>query len=137
MIDFTTFDRPVLFADFQPGEAFGSETFAIDEAAFAQWTALYPRDAACRPLMPPGMTAMIVMRGYMHVIPNRPPGNIHGEQQFDIARLPRIGDTVTTTYACEKKYEKAGRKWLYLTSDTKDESGETLFTGRMTSIWAE
>ncbi len=129
--------KPLLFDDFVENEVIGDQSFTISEAAFTQWTGLYPGDTACRPYMPPGMMAMVVMRGYMHAIPDRPPGNIHAEQRIELVRLPKIGDTVTTTYRCDRKEERVGRKWVYLTSDTADAEGNTLFSGRMTSIWAE
>lgn len=129
--------KVLLFDDFVEDKVLGDESFTISEEAFAKWTSLYPDDTACRPLMPPGMIAMVVMRGYMKVIPKRPPGNMHAEQRIDLIRLPNIGDTVTTTYRCARKEERLGRKWVYLTSDTADDSGESLFLGRMTSIWAK
>ncbi len=137
MIDFSTIDRPILFDDFEPGTQIGSQSLHIDEAMFDLWVSLYPNDAACRPVMPPGMMAMVVMRGYMYVIPQRPPGNIHAEQRIDLVQLPKIGDTVTTIYHCERREERVGRKWVYLTSDTADESGKLLFSGRMTTIWSQ
>ena len=137
MVDFMALDRPVLFADFESDTAIGSQTFEISEEMFTLWTSLFPDDAACRPFIPPGMFAMIVMRGYMSVIPNRPPGNIHAEQTADLVRLPRIGETVTTTFRCDRAEERVGRKWVYLVSVTKDGAGEPLFNGRMTTIWAE
>ena len=137
MIDFAAIDRPILFADFEAGAKIGSHTFQIDNAMFELWTSLYPNDAACLPVMPPGMMAMVVMRGYMYAIPKRPPGNIHAEQRIELVRLPNIGDIVTTTYYCERAEERVGRKWVFLTSDTADDAGNMLFAGRMTSIWSE
>lgn len=137
MIDFATIGRPILFADFEPDSELGSHVIQIDEAMFALWVSLYPNDAACRPVMPPGMMAMVVMRGYMSTIPERPPGNIHAEQRIDLVQLPKIGDAVTTIYRCERMEERLGRKWVYLTSNTVDDAGNTLFTGRMTTIWSQ
>ena len=84
MIDFSTIDRPILFDDFEAGTQIVSQSLHIDEAMFDLWVSLYPNDAVCRPVMPPGMMAMVVMRGYMYVIPQRPPGNIHAEQRIDL-----------------------------------------------------
>jgi hypothetical protein len=137
MIDFSSVDRPITFADFEAGAEIGSQEFEIDNAMFELWTSLYPTDADCFPVMPPGMMAMVLMRGYMHAIPKRAPGNIHAEQQIDLVRLPKIGDTVMTTYRCVRKEERLGRKWIYLASKTTDEAGETLFLGRMTTIFAQ
>ena len=129
-------DQPILFDDFVEGADIGSESFTIDEAALERWTALFPADAKCRPYMPPGMVAMIVMRAYMHVITPRPPGNIHAEQQYDIRQLPKIGDTVTTSFKCGRKQERVGRKWVYLETVTKDVRDVPLFVGYSTTIWS-
>jgi len=137
MIDFQTIDRPILFADFEADTEIGTQTFTISEEMFALWTKLYPADAACSPFMPPGMMAMVVMRGYMGAIPNRPPGNIHAEQRIELLQLPNIGDTVKTAFRCSRREQRVGRKWVYLTSDTTDETGNILFVGRMTSIWSQ
>lgn len=137
MIDFQAIDRPVLFTDFEADAAIGTHTFEITEDMFNRWVSLFPHDAECRPFMPPGMSAMVVMRGYMNVIPKRPPGNIHAEQAADLIRLPKIGDTVTTHFQCARAETRIGRKWVYLVSDTRDSAGESLFVGRMTTIWAE
>lgn len=126
----------ITFDDFVPGNSFGSAAVHLDEALFARWLALFPADAERRPNMPEGMTAVLVMNAYMELIAPRPPGNVHASQNFRLTRLPRIGDVVRTEVTCDFKEERKGRRWIGLETMSRDETGDTLFTGQMRMIWA-
>src|SRR3546814_13419151 len=73
----------------------------------------------------------------MQIISARPPGNVHGEQSFEIERLPAIGATVVTDLACVAKEIKRERRWLTFATRTRDEDGSPLFTGVMKIAWAK
>jgi acyl dehydratase len=82
------------------------------------------------------MIAMVVMRAYMAIMKDRPPGNVHAGQKFWIGRLPKLNDRLTTRLRCLGKECKNNRGWITFASETTDEVGEILFRGRMTTIWA-
>jgi acyl dehydratase len=124
------------FDGFQPGHSFGEATVALDEAMMQRWVALFPQDAACAPLMPEGMAAVMVMNAYMDLVGPRPPGNVHASQQFQLHSLPRIGQSVRTRVTCRGKELRNGRRWIDLETDSRDETGALLFTGAMRLIWA-
>lgn len=126
----------ITFEDFQPGKSFGEAPVTLDEALFEKWTALFPGDAACAPEMPEGMTAVLVMNAYMKLISPRPPGNVHASQTFELARLPKLGETVTTTVTCTGKELRSGRRWVDLETQSRDAEGTFLFSGTMRMIWA-
>jgi acyl dehydratase len=126
----------ITFADLQPGAALGECSFTVGEETVAQWTALFPGDRASLPLMPPAMIVMVVMRAYMALIKDRPPGNIHAGQKFSISRLPVLNETVTTKLSCMRKELKKDRRWVTFATDTTDAAGELLFRGEITTIWA-
>ena len=125
------------FETFAPVQDFGAFDYQVDEAAFDRWVALYPDDAAHRPLVPSGMAVAVMMRAYMALLQPRPPGNIHAGQHLHIHRLARIGDTMTTSLACIAKELRKERRWVTFETETRDAAGELLFTGRLTSIWAQ
>jgi len=125
-----TFDR------FTPGSVLGSREFDFSEAALAEWTALFPDDAACRPLMPRAMVAMVIMRTFVSVLEDRPPGNVHAGQKFRIDRLPRLDERLTTELSCMSKEFKKDRRWISFGFDTRDAERRPLFFGEMTTIWA-
>ena len=126
----------ITFDDFQPGHSFGAAPVTLDDALFAKWTALFPDDDACAPDMPEGMIAVLVMNAYMELIAPRPPGNVHASQAFALHRLPKLGQTVSTTVTCTGKELRNGRRWLDLETQSHDEDGNFLFSGTMRMIWA-
>jgi hypothetical protein len=125
------------FDTLQPGATLGDAGFEFTEAALSEWTALFPADSACRPVMPPAMIAMVVMRAYMALMHDRPPGNVHAGQKFEIARLPSLNETMTTGLRCLSKDLRNGRRWVTFGTLTRDRAGLPLFSGEMTMLWAQ
>ena len=124
------------FDDFRPGTALGECDFAFDEEAVSVWSGLFPEDRRSLPAMPVAMIAMVVMRAYMAIMKDRPPGNVHAGQKFWIARLPQLNDRLTTRLHCLDKERRNDRRWVTFASETTDGAGAILFRGRMTTIWA-
>lgn len=124
------------FEGFVPGAELGVHETMLDAEGAARWCALFPGDAEVLPNMPPGMSAAVIMRAYTAVVTPRPPGNVHGEQVVDMHHLPRLGDLLRTRFVCEGKELKKDRRWVKLASETTNERGELLFTGRMVILWA-
>ena len=125
----------LVFDTFRPGEIIGTRSLTLDHALVDQWVTLYPEDRDSD-RMPPGMTAVVMIRAYSEILQPRPPGNVHGAQRFEIARLPRIGDTLVTTISCESKQLKGERRWVRFVSETRRADGTPMFTGLMTTLWA-
>jgi hypothetical protein len=124
------------FADFEPGKTLGRRDFNLTEEMIGLWTGLFPDDRRSLPFMPPAMIAMVVMRAFIEILPDRPRGNVHAGQKFWISRLPQLQDGMTTTFRCLGKEEKGNRRWLTFGSDTVDTADRPLFRGQMTTIWA-
>lgn len=123
------------FDAFQPGQEFGAHALTLDQPLFAAWSALFPHDPATD-AMPQGMTAPVFMRAYAALLQPRPPGNVHGAQRFEIIRLPRLGETLTTRIACAGKERKGERRWVTLEGVTTGAGGAPAFLSRMTVLWA-
>lgn len=123
------------FESFQPGHSFGSLAYTLDKPVFDAWSALYPHDPATD-TMPHGMTAPVFMRAYAELVQPRPPGNVHGAQRFEVSRLPKLGETLTTAVSCAGKELKGNRRWVTLEGVTTGEGGALAFTSRMTILWA-
>lgn len=124
------------YDSFQPGMILGQHAITLSEAAVEQWVELFPDDRVNLPAMPAGMIAMVLMRAFTTILSDRPQGNVHASQKIRIARLPEVGDDMTTTLRCAGKEEKSGRRWVTFSSDTTDPAGNVLFRGEMTTIWA-
>ena len=120
---------------FEPGKDYGVWPFVFDGAALASWCDVFAEDAG--EIMPPGMTAMVAMQAYMHVIAPRPPGNIHARQQVEIRRLPRLGEQLSTAVRCLGKEVRRGRHRVQLELETCDQAGEPVFITTMLSLVAQ
>lgn len=125
----------MLFDDFEVGSVIGRHELEIDAALLEAWEKVFAEDAQAAPT-PPGLVAIVSMRAYAHVVAPRPPGNVHGTQRFDLMRLPRAGERLSTTIRCTAKAIKRERKWVEFLSETQDEAGRQCFTGRMNIAWA-
>ena len=126
----------ITYADFAPGVVLGECPFAFTPEALAQWAALFPDDEECQPTMPPAMIAMVVMRAFMQLMQDRPPGNIHAGQKFWIPRLPELNERLVTSLRCIGKELRNGRRWVTFGTKTVDAARGVLFQGQMKMIWA-
>jgi hypothetical protein len=124
------------FDDFAPGATLGQRDFVCADEAIDLWVGLFPDDRKSLPAMPPAMIAMVVMRAFIDILHDRPRGNVHASQKFWISRLPHRNDRMTTELRCVGKEIKNNRRWLTFGSDTLDITGQLLFRGQMTTIWA-
>jgi hypothetical protein len=122
---------------YEPGKDYGSRDFSVDESTVAKWRSVYPGDDDPG-VMPGGMLAMTDIAAVLTFTPPPPPGGVHGGQTFDVARMPRVGDTLRTQVWCLDKEIKKERKWVRIRSETRSVgSGELLFTGIMTTLVAQ
>jgi hypothetical protein len=126
----------ITYANLSPGTVLGNCSFAFTPEALAKWAKLFPDDAQCQPAMPPAMIAMVTMQAFMEIMQDRPPGNIHAAQKFQLSRLPQLGEQLITTLRCAEKEIKSGRRWISFESETIDGSGQLVFRGEMKTIWA-
>lgn len=125
------------FAHYRVGEIYGPHHLSVEPDLLARWDALFPQMTGKGGQVPPGLLSVITMLAYTHIITPRPPGNIHAAQGFDIARLPRIGETLTTCVRCDDKQVRKDRGWVYLRFETQDEEAQPVFAGRFVSIVAQ
>ena len=124
----------ITYETFAPGQVMGSSEAVLDAAKLQAWQALFPEDDLGG-VMPHGMVAAIAMRAYAEVVQPRPPGNVHAVQHFDLFRLPRAGETLTTTITCLDKEVRRDRRRVTLQMDCAGAEGPA-FRGRMTVLWA-
>lgn len=129
----------MIFDDIQPGAHLGRMEFDLAPQTIADWRNLFPAGAEEEDarLIPAGFIAIIAMRAYSQACPIRPPGNIHGEQSYEIIRLPEIGSRVVTDVTCTGKEVKRERRWVTLETRTHAAPGdEPLFNGVMRVAWS-
>jgi hypothetical protein len=125
-----------LFETFEPGKTIGSRSLTFGVELLEEWLALFPEDRdGIR--MPPGMMAAVYSRAYSSILQPRPPGNVHGQQLFTLCKLPQVGDTLVTDLRCEHKELKGERRWVRFASDTRTLDGALMFSGVMTTLWAQ
>ncbi|HIF17448.1 MAG TPA: hypothetical protein EYG50_00360 [Cycloclasticus sp.] len=66
-----------------------------------------------------------------------PPGGIHAKQQFKFHRPAVIGETLFTSAVVLKMYERKGRNYVEMTTETKNQQGELITSGMITRIWGK
>jgi acyl dehydratase len=124
----------ITYDSFTPGQVMGTREMVLDAAALEAWRELFPQDDLGG-AMPHGMAAAISMRAYAEILQPRPPGNVHAAQHFELLRLPRQGERLTTAISCLEKERRKGRSWVTLGMETTGPEGPA-FRGRMAVIWA-
>lgn len=124
----------ITFDSLQPPQVMGQRELVLDASMLGAWCALFPDDETGG-VMPHGMVAAITMRAYAEILQPRPAGNVHASQRFDLLRLPRVGERLTTTVTCLAKERRKGRAWVTFGVETEGADGPA-FRGRMTMIWA-
>jgi len=126
------------FDDFEVGARYGSMKLELDRSLIDDWRLLFPQAPARtgETAIPLGYVSIIAMRAYMHAVSVRPPGNVHGEQTFEVERLPDVGASVITDLSCIDKEIKRERRWVTFETRTRGVDGSLLFTGVMKIAWA-
>lgn len=125
---------PILFNDIQTGVVMGEWVDTYSEAQADKWQALFGSgpDAA----QAASMATVYMMRAFLNVVAPRPPGNIHARQVLRMKGLPRLGETLTMTVACEGKEMRRERRYVDLSVRARGEGGRPIFEGLISLIWA-
>jgi acyl dehydratase len=59
---------------------------------------------------------------------------VHGEQEFEFFDVIRPGDVITTTGTITQIYEKAGKDFVVLVSESKNQKGALVVKGTWTAV---
>ena len=59
---------------------------------------------------------------------------VHGEQEFEFLGAIRPGDVMTTTGVITDLYDKVGKDFLVLTTESKNQRGEVVVKGTWTAV---
>jgi len=82
------------------------------------------------------MLAALYIRGAQNGLKG-PPGGIHAKQHFTFLMPVVAGDELFTVLAIKEKFEKNGRNFLVCETETKNQRGDRVAVGRITSIWGK
>jgi len=123
------------FESLAVGDALGCHVWTPDEAALADWLAIYPEDRVERPHLPAGLVNAAVMRAFMAALDGAPPGSIHAGQRLLVERLPRLGETLATEIACTERELRRGRRWLGFAFTVSGDGGRRIASGLNRSIF--
>lgn len=64
-----------------------------------------------------------------------PPGGVHAKQQLSFHRVIHVGDVLRTQGRMTGKYVKKGRRYVVAETETRNQRGDLVTTGVITSIW--
>lgn len=123
----------VTFASLEEGQPLGRHDWTPDEAAIADYRALY--GPAGGDALPAGLVTVAVMRAFMAALDGAPPGSIHAGQKTTLERLPRRGETMSTEIACTGKEIRRDRRWLTFRFTVLGHRGSVIAHGVNRSIF--
>lgn len=129
----------ITFEDFNPGAVMGESVEVFDEKLAQSWQKIFGDqsvDGANGAAEGASLAVVMMMRAYLNVVAPRPPGNVHARQRFSLESTPRQGEAIRTVIACVEKEFKRERRYVELQAWGIGEGGRSIFTGRMTLIWA-
>lgn len=66
-----------------------------------------------------------------------PPGGIHAKQSFHFLQPIAVGDRLRTQARIVDKYVRKDRPYVVATFETRNDTGEIVATGTITSIWGK
>ncbi len=92
-------------------------------------------NATGKRIAPPMLAAVYVIDALRTRV--GPPGGIHAKQQFKFHRPAVIGETLFTSAVVLKMYERKGRNYVEMTTETKNQHGELITSGMITRIWGK
>ncbi|PHR48241.1 MAG: hypothetical protein COA48_07990 [Cycloclasticus sp.] len=96
---------------------------------------LRKEDQQGRRIAPPMLAAVYVIEALRTRV--GPPGGIHAKQQFKFHRPAYIGETLYTSAKVLKLYERKGRNYVEMTTQTHNQEGELVTSGMITRIWGK
>ena len=131
--------KPMLYADFVPGQALGEIALPFEPELASAWQRIFgsqPADGAGGAAEGASMAVVMMMRAYLGVVTPRPPGNVHARQQLHMSGTPRVGEIIRTEMRCIAKEIKRERRYVELQAVGTGEGNRPLFDGRLTLIWA-
>jgi len=124
------------FDTFQPGQVVGSVTIPVGAAEHSQWDSLFPDTVHYHRSLAPGLVISIMMRGYIHILGERPQGNVHASQELEWFMAAPGDEPLVVTLKCVKKENKDGRRWLWLENSVSTGGGKMCLKGMMRMLWA-
>lgn len=135
--------NPLRYDDLEIGWLFPAEPsrFAVTDAVVDKFCAatedhpgLYdtPPDGGAR-RAPPMIAAVYLIE----VLKARggPPGGVHAKQQLSFHKVVHVGDELLTQGRVTAKYVKKERRYVVAETETRNQRGEVVASGVITSIW--
>ncbi len=129
----------ITFEDFNRGAVMGESVEVFDEKLVQRWQKIFgdqPVGGANGAAEGASLAVVMMMRAYLNVVAPRPPGNVHARQRFSLESTPRQGEAIRTVIACVERELKRERRYVELQAWGTGEGGRSIYTGRMTLIWA-
>ncbi len=126
----------ITYDTFSPGTLLGEWEETLDSSLPLSWIQLFGTAPVDAPAQQAGLAVILMIRAYLNVVTPRPPGNVHAKQVFTLERLPKPGDTVCSHIRCLSKEIRRERRYVELGAIGTGDDGHTIYTGRMSLIWA-
>lgn len=118
------------------GADLGARDEVVGDEMLERWLDILPGDRVFLPFIPPGLATAVVMRAYMHILADRPPGNIHFGNAMQIVRMAPAGARLRTRLRCIDKAERKGRPAVSFEALTDGRDDAPFYRSRIDMLWA-
>lgn len=130
MSDIYTFER------FISNTLLGEWEEPLSDELQTQWKTIFGDHPADAPAQGAGLAVACMMRAYLGVVTPRPPGNIHARQVLILDNLPQANETIRSQVWCVDKEIRKERNYLTIAVIASGEGDRSLYTGKLSLIWA-
>lgn len=126
------------FDTFEPGKNLGQIVLRHDPARLGTWNRMFPDSREAHPdSLPAGYILAAFMRGYLAIIGDRPPGNVHAGQTLNWHRSVPYGADLVVDLTCRDKNLKDDRRWVWFTVTVAQIGAGPCLSGDMRMLWAK
>jgi acyl dehydratase len=117
-----------------PGSTIGSLSLDIAAADIGDYRSITQEAGPGLPLSP-GLAVALMMRAYMRLMPDRPPGSIHASQKLRLGVPLAAGDRVTVELRCAEKERRKARGWVRFETEIRNQTRTLVLAGEHWVVW--
>ncbi|MGH6883699.1 MaoC family dehydratase [Hypericibacter sp.] len=126
----------VTYERLMPGAKIGSLSLDIAAADIDDYRRITAGTDLELPLSP-GLAVALMMRAYMRLMPERPPGSIHASQKLRLGVPLAAGDRVTVALRCAEKERRKERGWVRFETEIRNQASALVLASEHWVVWGQ
>jgi hypothetical protein len=117
-----------------PGAKIGNLSLDIAASDIDDYRSITENAGLALPLSP-GLAVALMMRAYMRLMPERPPGSVHASQKLRLGVPLAAGDRVTVELRCLEKERRTERGWVRFETEIRNQASALVLAGEHWVVW--